>query len=351
MPSRPDYADGPAPSASNRAAGNGSAGAQDLSLDELIAVLGLAPHEVQVFDPAHPRFDAQRPLLVLGGQLEGARAAIAERYPASHRARAVAGGGVTDTRVEALAAHGGASAWLLDPLEPEDDARSPQGLRAIIERLYAPGGCPWDREQTHETLRTYLLEETYEALEAIDSGDRLELRDELGDLLMQVFFHAAIAQEAGDFTLDDVYEAISRKMVRRHPHVFADGDASDPDTIWARWEEIKVEERAVAGKDTSEASPLASVPTALPALQRAQSLLGRAQRAGLDEASASPIGALADALEKLEAAAAAARGEQLGALLWAAAAYARSEDLDAETALREHATRFVARVMEASSAD
>ena len=238
------------------------------------------------------------------------------------------------------------------PGDPNDDARTVEDLRAIMARLYGPGGCPWDGEQTHESLRGSLIEEAYEAVEAIDRGDLAGLREELGDLLMQIVFHTTIAEAAGEFGFDEVVEAICRKMLRRHPHVFAGEEAADSSAVWTRWEEIKAQERAESGAGESPASVLASLPRALPALQRAQALIGRAERSRLAPpgaaADASPLEALEGALEALRARADGsdtdARGEALGALLWAAARYARAHDLAAEDVLRERANAFIAAV-------
>ena len=225
------------------------------------------------------------------------------------------------------------------------DTRTVAGLRAIMARLYAPGGCPWDSEQTHESLRGSLIEESYEAVEAIERGDLAGLSEELGDLLMQIVFHTTIAEAAGEFSFDELVEAICHKMLRRHPHVFAGEEASDSSEVWARWEAIKAQERADAGADESPASALASLPRALPALQRAQSLIGRAERSGIAPPDAPPLEALATALEGLQAQEGAGDGpesdELLGALLWAAARYARAHDLDAEGVLRERANAFI----------
>ena len=221
----------------------------------------------------------------------------------------------------------------------------PDGLRAIMARLLGPGGCPWDREQTHESLRPHLIEEAYEAAEAIDRGDAAALREELGDLLMQVHFHAALAEAAGAFALEDVIASAADKLVRRHPHVFGDDDAGGPDEIWARWDAIKAAERAAAGGDGANASPFASLPAALPALQRAQSVQGRAARAGLGAApdgEEAALAAVSEAASALGGAPEGERGERLGALLWAAAAWARAAGLDAESALRERTARFAA---------
>ena len=318
------------------------------SLDAVIGAFGLAPAEVQAFDPAHPRIDAQRALLVLAAQREDAARVVADRYPAEHPVRSLAGGRVGETTAGAFAdgaADEAAEAWLVAPLAPEADARSLAGLRGIMARLYSPDGCPWDYEQTHESLRSSLIEEAYEAAEAIDRGDLDGLREELGDLLLQVFFHAAIAEASGAFDLDDVAEAIARKMVRRHPHVFGDGErGSTAEEQWRRWDAIKAAERAEAGKSGEDDSPFASLPLALPALQRAQSVLGRAARAGLGDAPTADaaLDALAEAVEALAGAPEGERGERLGALLWAAAVHARAADVDAEAALRRRTARFVA---------
>ena len=236
-----------------------------------------------------------------------------------------------------------------------EDTQSVDGLRAIMARLYAPGGCPWDGEQTHESLRGSLIEEGYEAVEAIDRGDLAGLSEELGDLLMQIVFHTTIAEAAGDFSFDEVVEAICLKMLRRHPHVFGGEQASDSSEVWARWEEIKARERAESGADESPASALASLPRALPALQRAQSLIGRAERSGIAPADAPPLEALGAAVEALQAhegaESADTREEALGALLWAVARYARAHDIDAESALRERAGRYIEAVADAAAED
>ena len=317
------------------------------SLDAIAGAFGLAPNEVQTFDPAHPHIDAQRPLLVLAKQREDAAIVVADRYPRGHGVMSLAHGAVTETTTDALDPAATADAWLVAPLAPEQDARSLEGLRGIMERLYSPDGCPWDYDQTHESLRSYLIEESYEAIEAIDRGDLDGLREELGDILLQVFFHAVVAQASGAFTLDDVAETIVRKMVRRHPHVFGDAErGSSADEQWARWDAIKAAERAEAGKSGEDDSPFASLPVALPALQRAQSVLGRAARAGLGDTPSTDTAtpALAAAVEALAGAPHAERDERLGALLWAVAAWARAEDVDAESALRERTTRFIAEV-------
>jgi XTP/dITP diphosphohydrolase len=193
-------------------------------------------------------------------------------------------------------------------------------LVAVMDRLRSPGGCPWDAEQTHDSLASYLLEETYETLEAIDSGDREHLREELGDLLLQVVFHARVAAEdAHDpFTIDDVAAGISDKLVRRHPHVFADATAETSAHVEARWDEMKAAEKG-------RTSALDGIPRALPALSLAAKTMGRAERAGV-----------APALPAVE--------EDIGDALLAMVARARDAGVDPEQALRRAVARYAEKV-------
>ncbi len=160
-------------------------------------------------------------------------------------------------------------------------------LVALMERLRSPEGCPWDREQTYATLAPMLLEEAYEAFEAVEAareGHPEELRGELGDLLFQIVFYAQVASERGEFNAEDVIEAIHTKMVRRHPHVFADASAQDSAEVLRNWEAIKAEEKRAAGKDqsTKESSLLDGVSTKAPALMEAHQLTTKAARVGFD---------------------------------------------------------------------
>src|SRR5467141_4635524 len=161
------------------------------------------------------------------------------------------------------------------------------GVEAIFEvvaRLRAPGGCPWDREQTHESLRPYLLEETYELLEAIDSGDDAKMMEELGDLLLQVAMHAEIAGEEGRFDAKQVSEAVAAKMVKRHPHVFGDVSVANADEVLRNWEHQKMHEARKAG---DEESVVDRVPSTMPALAWTLGLQKRAARVGFDFATSS----------------------------------------------------------------
>lgn len=203
-------------------------------------------------------------------------------------------------------------------------------LVAVMDRLRSPGGCPWDAEQTHDSLATYLLEETYETLEAIESGDREHLREELGDLLLQIVFHARVAAEHADdpFTIDEVAAGISDKLVRRHPHVFADATAETPAHVEARWDAMKAAEKG-------RTSALEGIPTALPALSLAAKTMGRAERAGV--APALPQVDLASDLTD--------SGEtEMGDALLALVARARDSGVDPEQALRRAVGRYAEQV-------
>lgn len=207
-------------------------------------------------------------------------------------------------------------------------------LVEIMARLRGPGGCEWDRAQTFATIAPYTIEEAYEVADAIERGDLAELRDELGDLLLQVVFHSRIAEEAGAFALADVVAAISDKMERRHPHIF--GDARDGGHHL--WEEVKAAERARKGA----ASALDGVAAGLPALTRAEKLQKRAARVGFDwPDAAGPRAKVAEELAEADAAPdAAARADEIGDLLFAVVNWARHEGVDAEQALRAASAKF-----------
>ena len=214
----------------------------------------------------------------------------------------------------------------------------------LIARLRAPGGCPWDREQTHESVKPLTIEEAYEVAHAIDEQDDAELAAELGDLLLQVVFHANIAEERGAFQLRAVIERVSEKMIRRHPHVFGSDDAATSGEVLRNWEAIKAEERAQKGKD--DASMLDSVHKGLPAVMEAFQLTTKVSRVGFDWKDA------AAALEKLDEEAlelqdavrdgADARkvAEEVGDLLFVAVNVARLTGVDPESALKAANRKF-----------
>jgi XTP/dITP diphosphohydrolase len=262
----------------------------------------------------------------------------------------------------------------------DEAAESVRALNEVVERLRAPGGCPWDREQTHRTLRPYLLEETYEALEAIEGGQPARLREELGDLLLQVFMHCAIAQEAPDgFDVGDVAEVTRQKMVHRHPHVFGDAAVDDAAEVVVNWERLKAAEKG------ERLSVLEGVPISLPALAYALGVQKRPARIGFDETPTveGALDGLREAAAELERAVAAhappparqgadwsldpggatpppapgpppghapppppappAVEAAVGELLWAAVAAARRLRVNPEDALRQRADHFAGR--------
>lgn len=218
----------------------------------------------------------------------------------------------------------------------------------VMARLRAPDGCPWDREQTHASIRKYVIEEAYEVAEAIDDENPRELCTELGDLLLQVVFHARMAEEAGSFAIGDVCRAIVGKLERRHPHVFGDVGVRDASEVAKNWEEIKAAERG------PEASVIDGVPKALPALQRAERMSEKASRIGFDWPDAAAVLDKLDE-ERAELSEAMASGEpdriadELGDVLFTAANLARKLGLEPEQALGRAVDRFDARFRQVES--
>ncbi len=220
-------------------------------------------------------------------------------------------------------------------LAAEQDLRTFGGLQGIVARLRAPDGCPWDREQTHASLKGFLLEETYEALAALDEEDLHQLREELGDLLLQIMLHAEIASESGEFEMGDVIHGIADKLVRRHPHVFGEVKVESAEEVELNWEVIKKEERG-------EAPLLAAVPMSMPALAHAQSLQDRAARVGFDWPDLERVlEKLTEELRELSTAESSAqRLDEFGDVLFVLTSVARKLGIDAEEALRLVARKF-----------
>ena len=208
-------------------------------------------------------------------------------------------------------------------------------LVELMERLRAPGGCPWDREQTFDTIKPYLLEETYEVMDAIDARDWEGLAEELGDLLLQPVFFAQMAAEAGHFDIADSLEAINSKLIRRHPHVFGEGEARTADDVKRRWDEIK------AGEKPRPKGLLAGVPSSVPALVEAQQIASRAAGAGFDWEN---IGQVFDKLNEevgeLKAAPPDGVEGEVGDLLFVVVNLARFLKVDPEQALRQTNAKF-----------
>jgi tetrapyrrole methylase family protein/MazG family protein len=213
----------------------------------------------------------------------------------------------------------------------------------IMRRLRGPGGCPWDAEQSHDSLKRYLIEECYEVIEAIDKQDDQLLQEELGDLLLQPLFHAAIAEERGAFTIDDVLQTLSDKLVRRHPHVFGDQEIRTSDEQVANWEKIKKEEKGEERK-----SALSGVPPHMPALMKAQKITEKAARVGFDWEHADQVYAkVLEELHELEETMVSRDQErmeaELGDLLFAIVNLGRFLAVNPEEALRKTIDRFTRR--------
>ncbi len=224
------------------------------------------------------------------------------------------------------------------------DAYKIEDLRRIMELLRSEKGCPWDREQNHKSIRANLLEEAYEAVDAVDRANDTDLCEELGDVLLQVVFHARMAEEEGSFTLDDVADGICKKLILRHPHVFGEVKVSDSAEVLDNWDRIKRVEK----KQETALSTLDSVPKAFPALMRAQKVGKRAAKAGFDwDAVDGAFDKITEETDELRAAISSGKredmGEELGDLLFSIVNVARFLKLDAEDALQSATNKFIDR--------
>jgi NTP pyrophosphatase (non-canonical NTP hydrolase) len=273
------------------------------SVDELLVDAGVDPASgvtiVSADRLAASAFDPSLPLLVLRSGAAPGSSVAPPPLPGRH-ARATATGVLAalypeDHGVRRLATHDelplssltdaqlAADDWLIPALPALDNLASPYGLAAISARLRAPGGCPWDRKQTHATLRPFVLEEAYETVDAIERGTSADLAEELGDLLLQIILHAQLAAEAGEFDLTDVHRSIAAKIVRRHPHVFGEVEVSGVEQVLANWETIKAAERAEKGRPSGRTrGPFESVARALPAVPASREIQERASALGWD---------------------------------------------------------------------
>lgn len=327
------------------------------SLDALLEAARLTPEDgVQIVGarrlPA-VAFDPSLPLLVLRGGSEadplpgrharrGAVEVLRTLYPDAHQVRRLPDDGtlsLAELTDEALAGDD----WLVPPLAPADNLASPHGMAAISARLRAPDGCPWDRKQTHLTLRPYLLEEAYELVDAIENGTPDDLAEELGDLYLQVVLHAQFAAEEEQFDLTDVYRSIAAKIVRRHPHVFGEVSVDGVEQVISNWEQIKAGEREERGKGHEGA--FAGIARALPAVPASREIQERASTLGWDwDAIDGVWEKVAEELDELrEAATDDERRHELGDVLFALVNLGRWMKLDPEEALRAANHRWVAR--------
>ncbi|HEY9086771.1 MAG TPA: nucleoside triphosphate pyrophosphohydrolase [Anaerolineaceae bacterium] len=309
----------------------------------LVSAARLSTAFAPLFSPAYPALIGP---LASPEIAAGVWRALSVNYPADFAARLVHQAGTAeqtleDTALNAIAACDslGDRSLLYLPALGEDTAL--EFFQDVVAHLRDPlTGCPWDKEQTHASLRPYLLEETYETLEALDSGDMRKVSEELGDLLLQIVLHAQIGVVEGEFTLADVLQGINRKIIRRHPHVFGDVEVSGVSGVLRNWERLKAEERQ--NKSETEKGLLDSVPRILAALALAQEYQDRAARVGFDWSEIGPVRAkIFEELEEVETAPdEQARAGELGDLLFAVVNLVRWYKVDAETALRETSNRF-----------
>jgi tetrapyrrole methylase family protein/MazG family protein len=308
----------------------------------LVDALELAAAHTPSFPPSAPAIIAQIHSRAVASEVKLTLMAV---YPDDFEVQLMHAAGTPAARVERLKLYeidrspsiGLLTSLYLPALSP---AGSLEAFQEVIAHLRAPDGCPWDREQTHASLRPYLLEEAYEVLTALDAEDPDAMREEFGDLLLQVVLHAQIAEENGDFNLADILQGIHVKIVRRHPHVFGDHTAKDAQAVLQNWEKLKAVERAEKGK--GEASLLDGVALALPALVQAEEYQKRAARVGFDWPAIQ--GVMAKVEEEMQevysAPDAGERAKEVGDLLFAVVNLARWYHIDAESALREANTRF-----------
>ena len=333
-------------------------------VDRLLAAAGIDPAlGVQVV--AAPRltsvaFDPSLPLILLAAgpapavpalpgrhARHGAREVLLALYPRDHVVQGLPAGPART--IESLTDGDlAATDWLVPALAPLDNLASPHGMAAISARLRAPDGCPWDRKQTHASLRPFVLEEAYETVDAIESGTPANLAEELGDLFLQIILHAQLAAEDGAFDLTDVYRTLGAKIVRRHPHVFGDVEVSGADEVLRNWEAIKAAERHEEGGPQSAFSGIAR---ALPALAASREIQERASSLGWDWPAIEGVWEkVAEELAELHEAGAIdgdagrdARLHELGDVLFATVNLARWLRLDPEEALRTANRRWIDR--------
>jgi tetrapyrrole methylase family protein/MazG family protein len=328
----------------------------DARLDAAAGVTVVAADRLAsvAFDPSLPLLVLRSSATVGAAPLPGrhardtAHAVLLSLYPARHPVRRLVDAEelpLEELTDDLLASND----WLVAPLPALDNLASPYGLAAISARLRAADGCPWDRKQTHQTLRPYVLEEAYETVDAIEQGTPADLAEELGDLLLQVVLHAQLAAETGEFDLTDVHRSIAAKIVRRHPHVFAEVEVSGVEQVLANWETIKAAERAEKGGEAHERrGPFQGIARALPALPASCEIQERASALGWDWASIDGVWEkVAEELDELRSAAATdshdERLHELGDVLFALVNVGRWLKLDPEEALRAANRRWIAR--------
>jgi tetrapyrrole methylase family protein / MazG family protein len=308
----------------------------------LIQATGMMNHHVPPFTP-------EMPALITGinsqTTLDEIKTILFSVYPADHPVQVISGKSAEKQVIDEFPLvelnKDSQTTFPISLLVPPlSKGSSFEQFQEIIAHLRAPDGCPWDREQTHLTLRRHLIEESYEVLDALDSGDVTKMREEFGDLLLQIVLNAQIAQESEEFTMTDVIKGIHDKIIRRHPHVFGDVEVNGVGNVLQNWEKIKAEERKAGGKQ--EASLLDGLPGALPALIQAQEFQSRAARVGFDWPEIEGV------LEKIQEEIAEVQQatdldeltDELGDLFFALVNLARWRNIDSESALRSTNRKF-----------
>ena len=326
-------------------------------LEPVFSALGIDPFPrlalVDAFELGalhHPNFPPDSPVLITqifdAFSASAVKLALTAVYPDEQAVKLVHAAGTADQVVEECKLYeidrsphiGLLTALYVPPLSADTSLES---FQEVVARLRAPDGCPWDMEQTHNTLRKYLLEETYEALEALDAEDPDALREELGDLMLQIVLHAQIGVEEGEFTMADVLQGINQKIVRRHPHVFGETKIDGVDGVLQNWQKLKELERFDNGVGETKGM-LDGVPKILPALSQSQEIQDRAARVGFDWPDIQPV--YENLFEEIEEVRQAEGDDQraceLGDLLFAVVNLVRWYKVDAESALRAANTKF-----------
>ena len=295
----------------------------------------LAPDEL-------PVLIAQIYSLLVASEVKSTLTAI---YPDEHQVKLIHGAGTKEQIVENVplyeidrSEHIGLLTSLYVPSLGE--GTSFELFQEIVAHLRAPNGCPWDKEQTHDSLRKHLLEELYEAIAALDSGNIDSMREEFGDLLLQIMLHSQIASEEGEFTANDVVKGIYDKIIRRHPHVFGDAKVSGVDGVLTNWEKLKDKERKTKGE--KEKGMLDGVPLALPALSQAEEYQDRAARVGFDwPVIDGVLDKLAEEIQEVKQAETDFElADEIGDLFFVLVNFARWKKVDAESALRGTSIKF-----------
>ena len=308
---------------------------QFLDLTHVAELFQLEPNELQVLNLKYTNFDTRRKLLILKSEIEESVPLLLSRYTENLEISVISKGRISTFNL--IDAPTNCDAWLIPSLPITSDSRPITTLRAIIEKLFSPEGCPWDQEQTPKSLIPFLLEETYELIDAIEAGNSNECLEELGDLLAHIFMQTSLAQIADEFTLEDVIEHVLKKFIRRHPHVFGVSKDQSPDEIEQQWQIIKTQERKE--KDTPESkSAIDSVPRSAPALSRTQQLLSRSEKMGLPKAQISTeqqIKSIQESLNQED------YTKAIELLLWTTILLANEKKLNAELILRNSSNKYV----------